>query len=125
MSGADIAAEIAAAFVEVGEAVGDGVLTCTLRKTTSAAKPFDPQADATTLHELTALDEGYRQQKDGGRVHRLSLDATGVVPEVADEIAIGVTIDEIAPATQFVAIANVQRVAPAGTAIVYEVEIKD
>lgn len=130
-AGADIAAEVAAALAEAGEAIGNGPLICTLRKAGAGGptKPWDTTpADDPGLHELVAVDE-YQQIRDaagtltGEQIRKLTVNATGAVPEKADRIAIGVAKADVAADTLFEEIKMVRPVAPGGVALMFELEL--
>lgn len=130
-AGADIAAEIAAALAEAGEATGAGPLVCTLRKpaTGGPETPWDTTpAGPPDLHELVAVDE-YQQIQDasgtltGQQIRKLTVNATGAVPQKADQIAIGVAKADVTADTRFEEIEVVRPVAPGGVALMYELEL--
>ncbi|MBA86130.1 MAG: hypothetical protein CML69_15565 [Rhodobacteraceae bacterium] len=134
MSGADIAAEIAEALSEAGEAVGQGeyIATLTRKGTESASDPNagTPWGDAATgnepepdTYDVTILDEGsktrHNRDDKGVLVPRtarvLTIAATGEAPQMGDVITLADGKHEIA---------SVNRVAPGGVALLFEVELK-
>lgn len=129
--GSDIAAEVKDALIEAATATGDGPLVCTIRKA-SATGPETPW-DATeegepTLHEVYAIDSNERIRDASGTLteetrRTLTIDATGVVPEIADEIAVAVAADEVDANTAFHEITDVRPLAPGGEALLYEVDL--
>ena len=138
MSGADIAAEVAAALIEAGEAVGTGAYICTIRRATSAATPWDtPSSADPTLYPVTAVESmkdirdmsGMKELRDrsgaliGITKRTLTINATGVEPLKSDLIAVGVAPGDVTSETVFEEILAVQHVAPAGVALLYELEL--
>lgn len=100
MSGAEIAAEVAAALAEVGQEVGAGALTATLLRppVDAAEDPWDtPSATAPTEFSLTVMVDSYTAREIDGELIRttdkkLMVEAGVVVPTVADRITVlGVT----------------------------------
>jgi hypothetical protein len=132
MTGAEIAAEIAEALAEAGEATGDGPLVCTLRKpsATGPETPWDETEEgAPGLSELTAIEDT-RQLRDASgtlidkTVRTLTVNATGQVPEESDEIAIGVAQADVDGDTPFETIAAVRTIAPGGIALMFELDLE-
>lgn len=131
MSGAQIAADIEAALIEAGEAVGDGPLFCTLRKAGAGpVSPHDPTpAGAPTDHQLVAI-AGTKQIRDaagaliGVSVRTLTVNATGATPEKGDRIAVGVAPQDVSSNTAFENIAQVHVNAPAGVPISFDLELE-
>lgn len=134
MSGADIAAEIAEALAEAGEAVGQGeyIATLTRKGAESASDPNagTPWGDAATgsepdpdTYDVTILDEGSKTRHSRGdngvlvpRTARiLTIAATGEAPQMGDVITLATGKHEIAA---------VEAVAPGGVALLFEVELK-
>lgn len=127
-----IADEIAAALAEAGEATGNGPLLCRLRRPATetgedagtpwgnAATGTPPEPDEFTV---TALEDEaktrYSKSDDGAliprRVRVLTVSATGEAPKVGDTIVL--------PDGEHV-IDMVEPTAPAGVALMFEVEIK-
>lgn len=139
MSGAEIAAEVAAALAEAGEAVGSGPYVCTIRR--AAAGPAEPQnpfpddddepADPPgepTYHPVTAI-ESVQDIRDmsgtlvGVQKRTLTIDATGIAPLKSDRIAVGVAPGGVTEQTAFEEILAVRPLAPGGTALLFELEL--
>lgn len=130
MSGADIAAEIEAALMEAGEAVGDGPLYCTLRK--QGTKPTSPH-DTTPVgqpkdFQLVGIAKTKRIRDASGSligqtVRMLTVNATGVSPSKNDEIAVEVALADVTENTVFEVISEVHVTAPGGTPIKYQLEL--
>ncbi|MFC6760448.1 hypothetical protein ACFQFQ_14625 [Sulfitobacter porphyrae] len=104
MSGADIAAEVAAALSEAGEATGSGPYICTIRRASSEPdepqNPWDEPADPeneSTLYPVTAIQE-VKDIRDmtgmlvGIQKRTVTVSATGVAPLKSDKIACGVAL---------------------------------
>jgi len=92
MSGLAIAAEVAAALREAGEAVGAGPLIVTLEKPGATTGPeWAPVAGTPTTHELVAIDQNIRHRDETGTLigtssRVLMVEAAGVVPAKADRV---------------------------------------
>ncbi|WP_299663847.1 hypothetical protein [uncultured Ruegeria sp.] len=132
MSGADIAAEVAAALAEAGEAVGDRPLYCTLRKPIPGFGPTSPHDNSytpePTLHELTAVQDTKQIRDQSGTLigetrRTLLVNATGAKPEKQDGIVIGVKPADVTILTKFETIIDVEEVAPGGVALMYELDL--
>ena len=133
MSGADIAAEVAAALAEAGAEMGSGApLYCILKRPgTAAGSPSEAEAGgdgAPTYHEVTAVQDMRRIRDQSGMLTSevktvLMVDATGVAPLKSDLIAVGVRQADVDANTKFTEIANVSTTAPGGVAVLYEVEL--
>lgn len=135
-AGEEIAAEVAAALIEAGEATGSGPLYCTLKipkadtRTPSEVQADGPLSPAADLHELTGV-EGSKEVRDRsgsleGTVKRvISLNATGTAPEKNGLIAIGVRKDDVISSTKFETIESVKPTAPGGVPVMFEVTLAD
>ena len=94
MSGLAIAAEVAAALREAGEAVGAGPLIVTLEKPGATTGPeWAPVAGTPTTHELVAIDQNIRHRDETGTLigtssRVLMVEAAGVVPAKADRVQV-------------------------------------
>lgn len=120
MSGASIAAEVAAALSEVANDVGDGNFVVTLKQTSGApANPWETGGTVTET-EIAAVVQMYaRGQIDGTIIkqgdRRIMLAATGPRPSTADTLEVAGTDYRIL---------NVDEVAPSGVAIYYELQAR-
>lgn len=133
MSGADIAAEIAAALAEAGAAVGTGPYICTIRREgdggpqTPSEVGVVPEA-VPQLFPVTAI-ESVQDLRDmsgtliGVKKRTLTINATGVAPLNSDTIAVGVAPDAITSQTVFEEILAVTPLSPGGTALLYELSL--
>lgn len=127
-NGTDIAAEVLAGLAEAGEATGNGPMICTLRRP-AADGPADPWGGAgsgPTYHEVTAVQTHKHIRDASGTLIGeartvLLVDATGVVPGKADHIAVNVRRADVADATRFHEIADVETVAPGGVTVMHKV----
>lgn len=124
MSGADIAAEVAAALAEAGTATGSGPLLSTLRKRTGpdvpwSGLPLDDDDNAVTVIQ------SQRKERDGqGMVLRtvqmLLIEATGAVPVKGDRVALGVLPADVEESTKWLRLGEIETVAPGGVAVLYK-----
>ena len=131
MSGDAIAAEVAAALAEAGEAVGTGPYICTIRRASAEpdepATPWDEPADPAndpTDYEVTAFkEETTSRYMDGtliGELRRVvMIEATGVRPKKADKVAVGVANASVTADTAFEEILEIETLEPTDTPIMY------
>lgn len=124
MSGAQIAAEVAAGLAEAGAATGNGPLVSTLRKRSGPDVPWSglPLADADAT--VTAV-QIQRKERDGqGMVLRtvqmLLIEATGAVPVKGDRVALGVLPADVEESTKWLRLGEIETVAPGGVAVLYK-----
>lgn len=95
MSGADIAAEVAAALREVGRETGAGeFIAMLIRPATQPANPWDPPAGEPTEHPVAVMVEQYAQNLIDGTLIRaedrhVMMEAAGITPTTADRLQIG------------------------------------
>jgi len=135
VSGAEIAAEVAAALAEAGEATGTGPLICTIRRASTEPEELQRPWHATagpmnppTLYPVTAIED-IREVRDlsgmlvGIQKRTLTINATGVQPLKSDVIAVGFAPADVTSATVFEEIIAVKPLAPAGTALLYELDL--
>lgn len=130
-NGADIAAEIHAALIEAGEAVGDGELICTLEKpgTGGPTTPWDATSPTTPdRYNVTAMEDNQRIRDMSGTLtgetlRTLTISAVGAVPEKDDRLAVGVASGDITADTVWSEIIEVRPLAPAGEALLYECDL--
>lgn len=120
MSGASIAAEVAAALTEVATDVGAGAFVAYLIR--PAAQPNDPwgaPAGSPVTYNLPALDMGMKLRMEEGtriqrRAHIVMLPALGLVP---------LTSDLFNMRDREYNILAVETVAPSGVDLYYQIEI--
>lgn len=129
MSGADIAAQIAAALAEAGEVTGSGPMACTIRKAGSGpSTPWDTTPEGAPQYlAVSASLEDVKDIKDGtgavvSQVRVLTI-PSGAEPTTADMIAVGVPAAEATEASPWEAITRVTPFAPTGDVLFYEVEL--
>ena len=129
MSGASIAAEIAAGLAEAGDATGTGPLVSTLRKRVGDrdgpwSAPADSAEAAVTVVQVS------KKVRDGiamteRRVKMLLIEATGATPAKGDTIAIGVAPGQVTAATVWARIGEVETLAPGGTALMFKAMLEE
>ena len=135
MSGAEIAAEVAAALAEAGEATGTGAYICTIRRASAEldepTNPWDEPADPVNepqLFPVTAI-ERMQDVRDmtgmlvGMKKRTLTINATGVTPLKSDTIAVGVAPGDVVEGTKFEEIISVMYLSPGGTVLLYRLEL--
>lgn len=128
MSGAAIAAEVAAALVEAATATGLGRLVATLRKRTGPDVPWTGIDLTTTDAEITVL-QVQRKVRDGlnmteRTVKMLLISATGAVPAKGDQVAVGVAPADVTDATAWTRLGEVETLAPGGTSLLYKATLE-
>jgi hypothetical protein len=121
MSGAAIAAEVAAALAEAGAAVGDGALGAVIKRQGDWSGPdWDRVPGEIVEYPVTVLDFNINVKDAAGTLtgeirRRLLVEAAGVVPEKGDIITLrGVdhTVD------------TVETLAPGGVDLLYKVMLE-
>lgn len=121
MSGADIAADVAAGLAEGGAATGNGPLIATITRAGAATGPaYDPTPGAPVTYDVIVLD-GNINIRDAagtltGEIRRvLTMQAGVVVPVKGDDITVrGVEHGVL----------SVETVAPGGVDLLYKVELE-
>ncbi|MBK9073317.1 MAG: hypothetical protein IPL79_20305 [Myxococcales bacterium] len=128
-AGTDIAAEIAAALAEAGEATGSGALVCTIKRASGGpVTPWDTGAATAAYFEVTALADEQRLRDINGTligqtVRTLMVDATGTVPLKSDVIAVGIRAAAVDANTEWAQILEVRTTAPGGVALYHELDL--
>jgi hypothetical protein len=128
-AGDDIAAEIRAAYIEVGNATGNGPLYCTIRRATPRTDPDDPVTPPQYI-EVVAY-QGKRHIRDaagtliGVTMTTLKIGGGIVEPLKSDYVAIGTRADDVTSQTRFEQVSDVETLAPAGVALMYTILIAD
>jgi hypothetical protein len=125
MSGAEIAAEVAAALAEAGEATGAGQLICSLRKRTTTASGDWDVDDEYSISPVTAVQTMRKVRDNLGMTERrekmLLIEATGVaVPAKGDQIAVGVLPEDVDDNTAWDVLGEVETLEPGGVALMYK-----
>ena len=130
MSGSQIAAEVAAALAEAGEATGNGPLICTIGRNTGTGTPWDNNVSTVPdlLYPVTGI-ENMQDVRDmtgmlvGMKKRTLTINATGVTPLKSDTIAVGVAPGDVVEGTKFEEIISVMYLSPGGTVLLYRLEL--
>ncbi|WP_240233612.1 hypothetical protein [Devosia lacusdianchii] len=125
-----IAAEVTDALRSVADTSQPGGYPATLRIPPGGppANPWEPPSDLPTYAELVVVQDT-RELKDvngtliGQTVRTLMCSATGVVPSDDWTIAVGVGVADVTDDTVFEEIMAVRPLAPAGIAILYEIDL--
>ena len=123
---AAIAAEVNDAIKSIASTI-DGFPATIRRKADNGGDPWNPTTSS-TYTTVRVLEENKRVRSvDGTYVdiikRTLTMAATGFVPQKADDVAVGVTASEASDASDWVVITEVRTLAPAGVAVLYELEL--
>lgn len=128
-NGSDIAAEVLAGLIEAGEATGDGKLNCVLKKVGTGDTPWDTDADADQLFDVTGVRTKRTERSGSGDVRRLVqvllIDATGPRPEKGDLVAINILKANVTDSTRFTRISNVNTVETGNVALLHKADLDD
>lgn len=131
MSGADIAAEVAAGLAEAGAETGSGgKLSAALRKIASGPDAgWLPGTDQYSYAETTVV-QVQRRIRDGlamteRTVRMLLLDPTGPVPAKGDWVAVGVLPAAVTSATTWARIGEVEIIAPGGEPVLFKAMLEE
>ncbi len=131
MSGASIAAEIAAGLAEAGTATGTGPLLSTLRhRTSDRAGPWTaPGSDGYSYSAVTVVQVS-KNVRDGvgmteRRVKMLLINATGATPAKGDNVAIGTAPTDVIGSTVWSRIGEVETLDPGGTALMFKAMLEE
>lgn len=128
MSGAEIAAEVSAALGEAAAATGSGRRVAVLRKRLgpevgwSGAQVTNTDADTTVLEVRKRVFDGPAMV--ARYVDMLLFDPLGPVPAKGDQVALGILSAAVTDATVWRRIADVDILAPAGTALLYKATLE-
>ena len=135
MSGAEIAAEVAAALAEAGEAVGTGAYVCTIRRASSDPDkpqtpwdvPADPENDPVDYEVVGLKEATTARYMDGSLIGErrrvLTIEATGVRPLKSDKVAVGVAKVDVTADTVFEEILEIETFEPADTPFTYGIHL--
>ncbi|MEM7675136.1 MAG: hypothetical protein AAF449_03935 [Myxococcota bacterium] len=126
---ADIARQVDGALKSVG--VTDEGFRLTLRQAAAeaGADPWEPSADAPTYTTFVCIQDEKQVRDLGGTliaqtVRTLTVNAmAGVVPTKADAVALGIAADEANEESLWEEIVEVRALAPAGVAVLYEIDL--
>ena len=128
MSGAEIAAEVSAALVEAAQATGTGRRIAVLRKRPAPDLPWtgalttNVDADTTVLEVKKRIVDG--PSMVARYVDMLLFDPLGPVPAKGDQVVVGILAAAVTDETVWRRIADVDTLAPAGTALLYKATLE-
>lgn len=125
-----IAAEVDAALRSVADISQPNGFPATLRIPAGGAptNPWDPPGGDVTYAELVVIQDT-REMKDangtliGQTIRTLTCSAMGVEPHDDWQIAVGVRVADVTDGTVFEDIMAVRPLAPAGVAVLYEIDL--
>lgn len=125
-----IAAEVAEAIRSVSDTSQPKGYPVTLRIPGEATGPeWDPQPGLPVYKTLYAVED-FQEVRDasgtliGQTRHTLTVTADpDAVPMKSHQVAIGVTAEDVAEDTAFIEIIEVRPLAPAGVAVLYEIDL--
>jgi len=120
MSGAQIAAEVAAALREAGAATGNGPLVAVLQPAMTGGNPWDaPGTTPDPVNVVVIVDRYASREIDGARIlsgdKRVLMEAGVAVPKPGD----GLTVSGVAHRIE-----SVDPLSPAGVAVMYECQAR-
>ena len=125
---AGIAAEVDAAIKSIGST--DEGFACTIRIPPSGvhAGPGEPPSGAPSYHTITVVDDRQRQRDINGTLvgttrRTLTAGALGVVPLKQHRVAVGIKAEDATEASPWEEILEVRPLSPAGTAVLYEIDL--
>ena len=122
----EISAEVNEAIKSVAST--DAGFPATIRrKDGTGGDPWNPTTSS-TYTTVRVLEENKRVRSvDGTYVdiskRTLTMAATGFVPQKADDVAVGITASQASDESDWVVITEVRTLAPAGVAVLYELEL--
>ena len=122
----EISAEVDAAIKSVAS-TDEGYPATIRRKSSTGGDPWNPSTSP-TYTTVRVLEENKRVRSvDGTYVdiskRTLTMAATGFVPQKADDVAVGITASQATDSSDWVVITEVRTLAPAGVAVLYELEL--
>lgn len=127
---AGIAAEVDAAIRSVADVSQPNGYPATLRRAGApSGDAWNSQPGEPTFLTVYVLEEFHQQRDAAGTmidrpIHRLVCSAQpGVVPNDNDEIALGVAREQVDDGTVWISIDEVRPLAPAGVAVLYEIDL--
>jgi hypothetical protein len=119
MSGAQIAAEVAAALREAGVATGNGPLVAALAPVAIGGTPASPGPTPDPVDVVVVVEEFRATEIDGARIRsgdkKVMMEAQGPVPKTGD----GLTISGVAHRVEMV-----WPLSPAGVDLMYTVQAR-
>ena len=122
----EISAEVNEAIKSVAS-TDEGFPATIRRKADNGGDPWNPTTSS-TYTTVRVLEENKRVRSvDGTYVdiikRTLTMAATGFVPQKADDVAVGITASQASDESDWVVITEVRTLAPAGVAVLYELEL--
>ena len=122
----EISAEVNEAIKSVAS-TDEGFPATIRRKADNGGDPWNPTTSS-TYTTVRVLEENKRVRSvDGTYVdiskRTLTMAATGFVPQKADDVAVGITASQATDSSDWVVITEVRTLAPAGVAVLYELEL--
>jgi len=122
----EISAEVNDAIKSIASTI-DGFPATIRRKSASGGSAWEPETTP-AYTTVRVLEENKRvRSADGTYVdivkRTLTMAATGFVPQKADDVAVGITSSEASDSSEWVVITEVRTLAPAGVAVLYELEL--
>ena len=124
---AAIAAEVDEAIKSVAS-TDEGYPATIRSQSSTGGDPWDP-VTTSTYTTVRVIEENRRvRSADGTYVDMVKRTLTtaskpGFVPKKSDEIAVGITASEASDSSDWLVITEVRALAPAGVAVLYEIEL--
>lgn len=120
----DLAADVAETIAEVGQGA-------VLRKAGTPAAGYNPTPATPTFHAITVVDLEHQVRDRAGTLvnetqRTLYIAATGTVPEKGDRVALGLSATGMTDAAfvGYHVLEEVRRLAPAGTVVMFEADVR-
>lgn len=123
MSGAAIAAEVAAGLIEAATATGTGKLIATLRKRTAGTPDTLAYSEITVVQVQRRVRDGLAMTERTERM--LLISATGTAPAKGDHVAIGIAPAAVTSGTLWARIGEVETLAPGGVALLFKAMMEE
>lgn len=123
----EIAAEVNEAIKSVAS-TDEGYPATIRQQSASGGSPWEPETTA-TYTTVSVLEENRRVRAvDGSYVDIIKRTLTmaaipGFVPQKADDVALGITRSQATDESNWLVITEVRALAPAGVAVLYELEL--
>lgn len=123
-----IAAEVDEAIRSVADVAGGYPAAIEMPPAGAPANAWDPPSGSPTYHTVYCL-EGVREIRDAAgttilrTMRTLMISATGPAPAKGQRIAVGVSADDADEDSPWQEIEEVRPLAPAGVAVLYEVDL--
>ena len=123
----EVSAEVNEAIKSVAS-TDEGYPATIRQQSTIGGQPWDP-ITSSTFTTVSVLEENRRvRAADGSYVDIIKRTLTmaaipGFVPQKADDVALGITANQASDSSEWVVITEVRTLAPAGVAVLYELEL--